>query len=188
MTETLEEQPEIEEQASVEAQAGIQIGPAGFITISNVKATPGTNAFTVTFDTDQPVLMAMDFWSQNDPSLPAPLAGSILEGVLRTNHTIASGALPAGSHQGFWFGFSLRLDANDVSGKTLRSVQGMVQLTGARAAAGKTVPVRFGNYGDGTRPANGGATQQGQYLVGGGNWSSYTWAQYNPKLTTYPTP
>ena len=161
--------------------------------ISNIKATPTSTGFTVTCDTDVPVLLAMDYWAQNDPSLPAPLAGSILEGVLRQQHSMTTNALPAGDHTGRVFGFSLRLDSNDVSGKTLRSYQGFVQLLGARTVAKlNAVPVRFNQYGDGTRPANGGATSQagptGTYLVGGGNWSSYTWAQYNPKLTTYPTP
>ena len=154
-------------------------GPAGFITLSNVRFTATNNSFTVLFDTDQPVLMAMDFWSQNDPSLPAPLAGSVLEGVLRTAHVIASGALPAGNHAGYVFGFSLRLDANDVSGTTLRSYQGYVQLPGARVQRNLALPVRWNTFGDGTRPTGGG---------GIGNWSSYTWAQYNPKGTTYPTP
>lgn len=166
---------------------GIQSGPASFITLSNVSPVPGTNSFTVTFDTDQPVLMAMDFWSQNDPSITN--AGSVLEGVLRTHHVIASGALPAGDHTGKFFGFSLRLDANDVQGKTLRSQQGMVQLIGARTTVkGNALPVRWNTFGDGTRPPNGGAVAQGPYLVGGGNWSSYKWAQYNPKGTTYPAP
>lgn len=162
-------------------------GPPGFITLSNIRTIPTTTGFTLTFDTDQPVLMAMDYWSQNDPSLPAPLAGSVLEGVLRTNHTITTSALPAGNHTGYMFGWSLRLDANDVQGKTLRSQQGFVQLLGSRSSRGRTVPVRFNQYGDGTRPANGGGNPA-RNMEGSGNWSSYTWAQYNPKMTTYPTP
>ena len=138
--------------------AGLQSGPPGYITISNIKATATNNSFTVTFDTDQPVLMAMDWWSHNDPSITA--AGSVLEGVLRTNHTIATGAMPAGDHSGKFFGFSLRLDANDVSGKTLRSYQGFVQLLGARTVAKQNaVNVRWNSFA----------------------WNRYTWAQYNPK-------
>lgn len=157
--------------------------------ISNIRAIPTATGFTVTFDTDVPVLMAMDYWAQNDPSLPAPLAGSVLEGVLRQQHSITTSALPAGDHTGKVFGYSLRLDSNDVSGKLLRSQQGFVQLLGARTVAKlNAVPVRFNMYGDGSRPANGGGT--GPLLNGAaaGNWSSYTWAQYNPKMTTYPTP
>jgi hypothetical protein len=157
-----------------------------FISMSNIVATPTNNSFTVTFDTDIPCLMAMDFWGHNDPSLQAPLAGSILEGVLRMRHSIASGALPAGNHAGYYFGYSLRLDANDVSGGKLRSQQGFVRLTGARVQRGLALPVRWNQFGDGTRPPNGGGS--GPRLEGSGNWSSYTWAQYNPKMTTYPAP
>lgn len=150
----------------------------GYITLSNVVATPTANSFTVTFDTDIPCKMAMDWWSHNDPSIVA--SSSVLEGTTVTRHSITTGAMPAGDHTGKYFGFSLRLDATDVSGKTLRSYQGFVRLIGARTTAKlNAVPVRFNNYGDGTRPAGG---------AGVGNWSSYTWAQYNPKNTTYPTP
>lgn len=156
-----------------------------FITISNIAATPAANSFTVTFDTDIPCLMALDWWSQNDPSITVP--GSTLEGVLRTRHSISTGALPAGDHTGKYFGFSLRLDANDISGGKLRSYQGMVRLIGARTVAKlNAVPVRWNMFGDGTRPANGGGS--GPRLEGSGNWSSYTWTQYNPHGTTYPTP
>jgi hypothetical protein len=168
--------------------AAIVSGPAGYITLSNIRTSATNAAFTVTFDTDQPVLMAMDYWSQNDPSIPPGTAGSVLEGVLRTRHTITTNALPAGNHAGYTFGYSLRLDANDVSGKTLRSQQGFVQLLGARTTGnGKAVPARFNMYGDGTRPANGGGNPA-RNMEGSGNWSSYTWAQYNPKGTTYPPP
>jgi hypothetical protein len=150
-----------------------------FITMSNVAWVPTNNSFTVTFDTDAPCLMAMDWWSHNDPSITVP--GSVLEGVSRTHHTISTGAMPApvGSHAGKVFGFSLRLDTNDTSGMTLRSQQGFVQLIGARAYAGKTLPVRWNTFGDGSAPAGGG---------GIGNWSTYKWAQYNPSGAAYPAP
>lgn len=157
----------------------IVMGPPAFITLSNIRTIPVNNGFTLVFDTDQPVLMAMDFWSHDDPSLQSPWAGSVLEGQLVTHHSINTGALPVGNHAGYYFGYSLRLDANDVSGKVLRSQQGMVQLPGARAQRNLSVPVRWNMFGDGSRPPGGG---------GIGNWSSYTWAQYNPKGTTYPTP
>lgn len=159
------------------------VGPQGasttkFITISNVRATATATTFTVTFDTDVPCLMAMDWWSQNDPSVITSTA--VLEGVARVNHTIASGAFPAGDHTGKVFGFSLRMDANDTSGLGIRPYQGTVQLLGARTVAkNNAVPVRWNMFGDGTRPSGGG---------GIGNWSSYTWTQYNPKNTTYPNP
>lgn len=149
-----------------------------FVTISNVQIVPAANSFTVKFETDAACLMAMDFWSQNDPSITT--AGATLEGVARTQHTISTGALPAGDHTGKTFGFSLRMDANDVSGFGIRPYQGTVQLLGARTTAKlNALPVRWNTFGDGTRPAGGG---------GIGNWSSYTWAQYNPKGSTYPAP
>lgn len=156
----------------------IVMGPPAFITLSNVRSIPTNTGFTLTFDTDQPCLMAMDYWSQNDPSLQG-LAGSVLEGLNVTHHSIVTNALPAGNHTGYMFGYSLRLDANDSSGKTLRSQQGFVQLLGARSSRNLSVPVRWNNFGDGTAPPGG---------AGIGNWSTYKWAQYNPKLTTYPTP
>lgn len=151
-------------------------GPPSFVTLSNIRTIPRANGFALTFDTDQPVLMAMDFWSHNDPALPN--AGSVLEGVLTTHHTIDTGTLPAGNHGGYYLGYSLRLDANDVSGKTLRSQQGMVKILGARTTTnGKAVPVRWNMFG-GTPPPNG----------QGGNWSTYTWAQYSPSGKAYPQP
>lgn len=151
-----------------------------FITLSNVAWVPSTNSFTVTFDTDIPCLMAMDFWSHNDPSIPPGTAGSVLEGVLRTHHVISSGALPAGDHTGKYFGFSLRIDANDVSGGKLRSQQGFVKLIGARTVAKQNaVPVRWNMFGGTPPPPAGGA---------GGNWSTYTWAQYSPSGKAYPAP
>lgn len=156
--------------------SSLPAGPPAFITLSNIRTIPRTNGFSVTFDTDQPVLMAMDFWSHNDPSLTT--AGSVLEGNLTTRHTIDTGALPGTNHGGYYLGFSLRLDANDVSGKSLRSQQGFVKILGARTTTnGKAVPVRWNMFG-GTPPPNG----------QGGNWSTYTWSQYNPKGTTYPAP
>lgn len=163
----------------VDPQA-IVAGPPLFATISNVQPIPANNAFQVVFDTDLPIQLQVDYWSQNDPSLPQPLAGTMSEAGPATHHVFSSGALPGGAnHSGYTFGFSIRKDANDVSNLTLRSYQGFVQLTGARSTRGLSVPVRWNTFGDGTRPAGGG---------GIGNWSSYTWAQYNPKGSTYPAP
>jgi hypothetical protein len=148
-------------------------GPPGFITVSNIRTAPTSNSFTVTFDTDQACLMAMDWWSHNDPSITTGTA--VLEGVLRTNHIIASGAFPAGDHTGKMFGFSLRLDANDVTGKLLRAQQGFVQLLGARSVAkANAVPVRFNGF-------SGPMTAAVPALGTQGNWSRYTWSQWNPK-------
>lgn len=168
------------------------VGPTGasstaWITIRNVSYTATATSFTVRFETDFPCLMAMDWWSQNDPSITSGTA--VLEGVARTQHVIASGAMPAGDHTGKVMGFSLRLDANDVSGLGIRPYQGTVQLIGARTTAKlNAVPVRWNTFGDGTRPVDGGGTGPLKNGPAAGNWSSYTWAQYNPKMTTFPTP
>lgn len=148
-----------------------------YITLSNVRPVPSTNGFTVYFHTDVPCLMAMDYWSQNDPSLQN-LAGSILEGQLVTDHIIPSNVFPAGNHGGYVAGFSLRLDANDTTGLTLRSYQGLVQLLGARQQAGVQIPVKFYTFGTNYPPP---APGPGAY--GNGNWSTYSWSQYNPKGT-----
>jgi hypothetical protein len=177
--------PEVELQVS---QIPSGPTPQPWITISNIKPIPGTNAFTVTFDTDVTCLIQMDYWSHNDPSIPAGIAGVVTE-TATMRHTFTTPALPAGDHTGKYFGFSLRLDANDVSGYQMRSQQGMVRLIGARSVAKlNAVPVRWNTFGDGTRPANGGGTTNLGQGPAAGNWSSYTWAQYNPKGTTFPTP
>jgi hypothetical protein len=147
-----------------------------YITLSNIAWSATNNAFTVTCTTDVACMIQMDYWSQNDPSIPQPIAGTVAEAGPVTRHTFTTPALPGvvGSHAGKVFGFSLRIDANDTTGLTLRSQQGWVQLIGARAYAGQTLPVRFYTFGNGTPPPPSGGG-------GNGNWSSYTWAQYNPK-------
>lgn len=158
-----------------------------WVTIRDVQVIPTATSFTVKFFTDFPCLMAMDWWSQNDPSITS--ASSVLEGVARTQHTISTGAFPAGDHTGKTFGFSLRMDANDTSGLGIRPYQGTVQLLGARTVAKQNaLPVRWNTFGDGTRPVDGGGTGPLKNGPAAGNWSSYTWTQYNPKQTTFPTP
>jgi hypothetical protein len=171
-------------------QLAIVSGPTGqpWVTISNIRPVPSTNVFTVTFDTDVACLIQMDYWSHNDPSIPPGIAGAVTEPGATTRHTFTIPALPAGNHTGYYYGFSLRLDSNDVSGYQMRSQQGVVRLTGARSSRGLQGPVRWNMFGDGTRPANGGGTTTLGQGPAAGNWSSYTWAQYNPKQTTFPTP
>lgn len=166
----------------------IVMGPPAFITISNIKATPAANAFTVTFDTDIACLIQMDYWSHNDPSIPAGVAGTVTE-TATMRHTFTTPALPAGDHTGKYFGFGLRLDSNDVSGSQMRGQQGWIRLIGARTVAkNNAVPVRWNTFGDGTRPPNGGGTTSLGQGPAAGNWSSYTWTQYAPKGTAFPTP
>lgn len=162
----------------VDPQAALVSGVPVFATIRDVKATPNPTGFVVTATTDVPIQLQLDYWSQNDPSIPQGAGGTApAESGPTTQHSFVVG-LGAG-HTGYWFGFNFRQDSNDTSGFLWRPVQGLVQISGNRAARGQQLPVRWNSFGDGTRPAGGG---------GIGNWSSYTWAQYNPKMTTYPTP
>lgn len=149
-----------------------------FATIRDVKATPNPTGFVVTATTDVPILLQLDYWSQNDPSIPSGVGGTApAESGATTQHSFVVG-LGTG-HTGYWFGFNFRLDSNDVSGYLWRPYQGLVQISGARVARGLSVPVRFYQFG-GTPPAPAGGA--------GGNWNQYTWAQWNSKGTTYPTP
>lgn len=87
-------------------------------------------------------------------------------------------ALPAGSN-GKAFRWTMFMVPDDTTVRTYPTDGGFRVPESRTVARGNALPVRFNTYGDGTRPASGG---------GIGNWSSYTWAQYNPKGTTYPTP
>lgn len=164
----------------VDPQAALISGPPRFATISNVRAVPTNNGFTVYATTDVAIQLQLDYWSQNDPSIPPGVAGTApAEAGPLTQHVFVV-TLPGGNNRsGFVYGYNFRQDSNDTSGFQWRGFQGTIQTTGARSTRGQTLPVRWNMFGDGTRPAGGG---------GIGNWSSYTWAQYNPKGTTYPTP
>jgi hypothetical protein len=152
-------------------------GPPGFITLSNVIPSSTATAFTVSFQTDQPVICRMDWWSQDDPSVTGVV--TIVDAGATTQHTFTTASLGAG-HAGKHFNFRLSLDPTDVSGKTLRPYFGTIQLIGARAGTALAVPVRFYTFGGTPPPTPGGG--------GIGNWSTYTWAQYNPKGSIYPAP
>ena len=145
--------------------------------ISNIKATPTSTGFTVTCETDVPVLLAMDYWAQNDPSLPAPLAGSILEGVLHV--MTPPRAAPHGPHLPVDYFF--RSLADDVSGKTCRSYRVSCSCSARAPWPSERAAVRFNMYGDGTRPVDGDGTGALKNGPNAGNWSSYQWTQYNPK-------
>jgi hypothetical protein len=154
----------------------IVMGPPAFATISNVAPIPLSpigQRINVYFDTDQVCLTEVDWYSPDDATI-AP--GSVVEaGPNAKGHSpvIDLGAPHPGKH----LVFTIKLAATDSSGLALRPYVGSTDLPGTRwpaPIAGKSVPVRFYTFGDGTRPAGGG---------GVGNWSSYTWAQYNPKGT-----
>jgi len=151
-----------------------------YITLANIIAASNASggAFTVTFDT---VSVCRITTSPTN-------SGTVTDSSAVTRHTLTvtfSDARNAGQN----FGFRIRLDTSDTSALTFRSYTGSLRLNGSRTTGkGNAVPVRWNMFGDGTRPANGGGT--GPLLNGpnSGNWSSYTWAQYNPKGTTFPAP
>ena len=68
------------------------------------------------------------------------------------------------------------------AGKIFRPLQGTFRMPKSRTSvAGRSVPVRWNTFGDGTRPVDGGGTGALKNGPNAGNWSSYTWAQYNPR-------
>jgi len=156
----------------------IVAGPAGFVTLSNVIATPNAAGTVVTFSvtTDQSVQLNFRIWDTQNPSVSAGgTEAAAAVGTRTFQYTLSPvSANPQGKVMGF------EITSVTAPPPTLRPYQGTVRISAARTVANqKAVPVRWNMFGDGTRPAGG---------AGIGNWSSYTWAQYNPKMTTYPTP
>ena len=158
-------------------QQAIVAGPPAFLTIRNVSPAPTPTGFSVTFDTDQACEIQMAWWPTLLPNTGPGVTGGPSDASPTTHHTLAVNI--GASAAGLSYQFSLGLAAGDVSGLTLRPYQGSVQVMGRYNRTTPALPVRWNTFGDGTRPAGGG---------GIGNWSSYAWAQYNPKQTTYPTP
>ena len=161
----------------------IVMGPPNFLTVSNIYDGTTSTVINLVFDTDQPCICRVDAYAGSVP-LVGPSVGNAKDASAVTHHVIP--VTPSPSVPGGIFAWNVTLDATDVSGLNFRPFNGVAQLGGARGA-GQTafgynlsVPVRFFMYGDGSRPAGGGANKI--------NWSSYTWAQWNPKGTTYPTP
>jgi len=168
-------------------QQALAAGPPLFVTVSNLRVNPSASAFVVTFDSDQAFQAAVNWTADTDAPSPGggPLTGIANEAGPTTRHSIT--VAPAQAAAGKTYTFYIQLAAADSSGLLIRpyALDGFVQLVGARAAANQTVPVRFYAFG-GTPPAPAGGT--GGQGGGTGNWNQYTWAQYNPKRTTYPTP
>lgn len=172
----------------VQQASQIVMGPPVFASIRDVLPSSTPTTFTVRATTDYPIQLQMDWWSQNDPSVITAGTAPVEAGPT-TQHSFTV-TLPAGNHAGYVFGFNFRQDSNDTSGFQWRPFQGTVQIVGSRASRNQTVPVRFYQFGGTPPPGAGGSAPPGPGSNGPniGNWSTYTWAQYNPKLTTYPTP
>ena len=157
-------------------------GPPSFLTLTNIYVSNAPTAFTITFDSDQAFIANIQVWPGSIPgqNAQAPLV-TVVDAAATTHHVLT--ATIGVGHAGQVYAFQINVDPSDVTGLTLRPYNGVAQLSGARVPGsqmGASVPVRFFMYGDGTRPAGGGPNKI--------NWSSYTWAQWNPKGTTYPTP
>jgi|SRR5215831_73838 len=165
----------------------IVAGPSGFVTLSNVIAAPNAAGTVVVFSvtTDQSVQLNFRIWDVMNPSVSA--AGTEAAAGIGTrtfSYTLSPvSANPQGKVMGF------EITSVTAPPPTLRPYQGTVRIPAARTVANqKAVPVRWNMFGDGTRPVDGGGTGPLKNGPAAGNWSSYTWTQYNPKQTTFPTP
>jgi|SRR5215472_1313768 len=171
-------------------QAALVAGPPLYVTVSNIRTNPSASAFTVTFDSDQAFQAAIQWIADTDAPSPGggPLTGIVNEGGATLHHSIV--VAPSQAAGGKVYIFYIQLASTDSSGLILRpyALDGAVQLIGSRTVGnGQALPVRFYQFG-GTPPPGAGGTQPGGGGPNIGNWSTYTWAQYNPKRTTYPTP
>ena len=159
----------------------IVAGPPGFITLSNLIVGNDASSIYARCDTDGPIRLTYRMWREKDPSVVYTETESAAA-VGKRYQTLPRASLGAMDFSGeiVFVEISATIPPNPVGTPILRSQVGSCRVTGARTTTnGKAVPVRWNTFGDGTRPPGGG---------GVGNWSSYTWAQYNPKGTTYPTP
>ena len=156
-------------------------GPPLFTRPSNVYLRATGTSMGIEFDTDQAIQLSM-VWQRTDPGADpgvAPVGGTVTDAAAATHHLLVT---PASLAPGQLILMTVQVAATDSTGLTFRPMVAQQRTINTRMpapVAGRSVPVRWNTFGDGTRPAGGG---------GIGNWSSYTWAQYNPKGTTYPTP
>jgi hypothetical protein len=151
----------------------IVMGPPSFLTLSNIVDIDTPTSFTITFNSDQAFIARVTWTALSEAPAPgsAPATGFAIDAAATTNHSILL-TIGAG-HAGKNYSFVITVDPTDVSGKTLRPYNGVTQLTGARVPPIAT-PIKFYTFGVLYPPLAGG-------LPGGGNWSTYSWAQYAPK-------
>ena len=177
--------PQIEQQADMPPA-----GPAAFITLRDITfANDATNIY-IRCTTDQATRLTFRMWRTNNPLVvysetetPTAILGMRYQTLARSN----LGAMDF-SGETVMIEILTTVPPNPVGSAYLRPYSGSLRITGARSVAkGNAVPVRWNQFGDGTRPPNGGGNPA-RNMEGSGNWSSYTWAQYNPKMTTYPAP
>ena len=168
----------------------IVAGPPLFATPRNMYIRATGTTIGVEFDTDQAIQLSL-VWQRTDPGADpgqAPLGGTVTDAAAATHHLLVT---PASLAPGQAVLLTVQLASTDSTGLTFRPIVTQQKTIGARAAGRQafgynlSVPVRFHAFG-GTPPAPAGGT--GGQGGGTGNWNQYTWAQYNPKGTTYPTP
>ena len=164
----------------VEAQALPGSGTAygiPYINIFNVtfSSTATGGAMTVTCETDQACILSMDYYPQDGRLSSAPSNnGTVTDSGALLKHTFTvtfSDARNAGQN----FGFRIRKDATDTTALGIRDYIGSLRLAGSRTTGkGNAVPVRFYTF---SGPGTGAVPAAGQL----GNWSTYTWSQWNAK-------
>lgn len=157
-------------------------------TIAVAPAVPTSTQATITYSTDIAGKGTFTWWPAGTQRPPDPVStsadtGQVIEGTNVTSH---SQAAAAGLVPGRQYNYDLKV--TDTGGtNTSRTASGTFFMPGARAAipppnGPQAVTTRFYNYGSsGTPPAGGGSGTLA------GNWSTYTWAQYNPKNTSFPS-
>ena len=147
-----------------------------FLTLRDVTTTPNAagTGFTVSCNTDALCTLKLDWWQMG---VANPTINSISDSFPSSaKHAFTASGLTG--MQGSSIGFRIYLDPLDGSGLTLRDYFGTFRSPGARGGTtNPPTPVRFYNFGGNGQPLPG--NQQG-------NWSTYTWAQWNPNGKAFP--
>jgi hypothetical protein len=162
-------------------------GPPPEITLSDIQLQASTTFPKLTYQLSQNIDISCR-WNTLDTNAPSVAAsGTALDNAGTVGQR--SMTLNVGSgKEGLTIWYELYC-ASIPAGKIFRPLQGTFRMPKSRTSvAGRSVPVRWNTFGDGTRPVDGGGTGALKNGPNAGNWSSYTWAQYNPKGTTFPTP
>lgn len=148
-------------------------GPSAFVTLSDVSAEPNANNDGIIFKvtTDQSVQLRFRIWDALNPSvvIVANEAGA----KAGPRQLVAPLATLTADATGDVLGYEIL--STTAPPPTLRPFSGTVRMAGARTVAkGNAVPVRFNGF-------SGSFSAAVPALGVGGNWSRYTWSQWNPK-------
>ena len=152
-------------------------GPAAFITLRDITFASDANNIYVRCTTDIATLLTFRTCRTKDPNTiytetesPTPILGMRYQTLPRSNLGPADY-----SGETVLIEISTQVPPNSVGSPYLRPYTGSLRLVGARTVAnGKALPVRFngfsGSYAAAVPP-----------LGTKGNWSTYTWSQWNTK-------